>query len=136
MEGTINQTIDQNYNDISKVETEQVPIIDPGVGDAIVLRNFFFKAIPVPKGTPRPTKAQLFGQFQNMIFTQLWADGLRPIEERKVEIHTKAELKSLSKTLWAECIKSGADFVIMVMAAPRKGVRLDERPLKLNQRMT
>lgn len=117
----------QSWNG-TEIETEAVKIEDPGTGGEVILRHFFFSAKPRNPGDPKPTKMQLFSEAKKLIELALWGDGLVPMEERHVEVHTKGYLKKLSKTLYAEMLKNRADYVIMVPARPRKGVFVNERP--------
>lgn len=111
-----------------EIETDSVPIIDPGQGSAVVLRHFFFKATPAPN---KPTKQQLFSQFRGLIEATLWGDGLVPRYDRNVEVHTRNGAKKVSKTLYNALVKNKADFVIMCLAEPRHGVQLHETPVIL-----
>ncbi len=117
----------QNWNG-TEIETESVAIHDPGTGGEVILRHFFFSAKPREQGSPKPTKQQLFSEAKQMIEMALWGDGLVPMEERHVEVHTRGYLKKISPALYTEMLKHRADYVIMVPARPRKGVLVNERP--------
>lgn len=112
----------------NEVETEAVKVEDPGEGVAVVLRHFFFKKIPTPPGFREPTKAQLFAHYKKLIETNLWGDGLKPMEDKPIEIYSRKRAKTASKVLLSEMIKNNADFVIMLLATPRKGILLDQAP--------
>lgn len=129
MEGQIEKQY--AWNDISQIETASKPIHDPGEGKAVLLRHFFFKAFPTPPGQRKPTKAELFGQFKNVIFTNLWADGLKPREDAPIEIHSRRKVKTLSKQLYAKMVEENADFVILCLAEPQRGIMLNEKPQTL-----
>lgn len=113
-----------------EIQTDAVKIEDPGEGDAVVIRHFFFKAPPGFGKTIRPSKQQIFAEFKHLIATQLWADGLQPREDLHIEVHTRSYLKKVSKTIYQTMLKNGSDFVIMVPAEARKGVLLHEKPLR------
>lgn len=110
----------------NQIETEAVRIEDPGQGEAVVLRHFFFKAKPAPT---KPTKQQLFSEYKMLIETTLWGDGLEPIPEAKVEVHTSNGAKKVSRALYKKMREVKADFVILVLCRARKGVMINERPL-------
>ena len=76
-----------------EIESEKFQMIDPGVGKEVVLRSFFFKSAPIPKGFPKPTKAQIVSHFKKLIETKLWQDGLAPLEHRVPQVTFLRELK-------------------------------------------
>ena len=110
----------------AQLETDAVPIIDPGIGKEKLLRSFFFKAAPVPKGTPRPTKLELISHYKRLIADFLWKDGLSPIEHETVQLYTKAEANKF-KSLRAKMYEEKADFVIMVLAEARHGQSITDK---------
>src|SRR5258708_3755180 len=128
MEKQVDKFAGAKWDDISQAETVSKPLIDPGEGEPVVLRHFFFKSAIVPPGHKKPTKAQIFGQFKNLVFTNLWADGLKPREDAPVEVHSRREIKTLSKQLFAEMVGNGSDIVIQVLAERQKGVMMLDRP--------
>lgn len=128
IKGSTEVSVDDTTYNATQIETEGVKIEDPGTGGEVVLRHFFFKAMPRPQGSPKPTKIQLFSEAKDFIGVQLWGDGLEPLEERHIEVHTRGYLKKVSKTLFAEMLKNNTDYVIMVPAKPRRGVLVNERP--------
>lgn len=111
-----------------QAQTDSVPIIDPGVGKAMVLRHFFFKQIPLEQGQKKPSKLELINHYKRLIEMTLWGDGLIIREDKPIELQTLQGAKKVSKTLYAEMVKAGADFVILLLATPRKGVVLRETP--------
>lgn len=126
MEGPIT-----NWDDISKIETDPIRVVDPGVGKAVVLRHFFFKAQPMPKGTRKPTKLELVSNFKNLIEMSLWGDGLIILEDKPIEVQTLQSVKKVSKALWLKMKEEGADFVILCLATPRAGQSVLDTPFKI-----
>ena len=61
------------------LNTEGVPLIDPGIGQTVSIRTFGFKMNPNIKGIP--DKQTLFNSHVRQIKTILWGDGLIPLEE-------------------------------------------------------
>ncbi len=116
MEGTI---ADWQQDEVSKAETELVPLNDPGVGKEVVLRHFFFKSDPVTFRERRPTKQEIVSQFKHMIEMSLWGDGLIIREDRQLEVHTRQKAKQVSKSLYMKMLEEKADFVILCLAEPR-----------------
>ncbi len=113
--------------DATQAQTDSVPIIDPGVGKAVVLRHFFFKSQPVPKGYPKPDKLQILSQFKRLIEMSLWGDGLIIREDKPIEVHNVGKVKKISKTLYMKMKDEGADFVILCLASPRMGVSVVDK---------
>lgn len=109
-----------------QVETKSDPIRDPGTGQALIVRNFFFKAPPREKGKPTPSKREIIESQKHYMGMTLYGDGLSPLEDKAVKLYTKKELKS--GILKSKLIQEGADFVIVVVATPRQGVAVAERP--------
>jgi hypothetical protein len=125
---TIEVVDGQDTYTAQQIETETVRVEDPGEGPPIVLRHFFFAAKPAPN---KPTKQQLVTEFKHLIETTLWSDGLEPIQEARVEVHTRGYIRKTSKALYTKMVQEHADFVIIVMCRPKKGVFLNETPTKL-----
>ena len=115
----------------SQIETERTRILDPGIGRPRILRHFFFKANPeiLGPGKRRPVKQEIFNAFQNLIRINLWGDGLVVNPDHPPEIHTRKSVKGLSTVLYMEMVKNNTDFVIQVLAEPRLGQAVIERPL-------
>ncbi len=105
----------------TQIQTEGVRIEDPGEGAPVVLRHFFFSAMPWKPGTRKPTKRDLVSENKRLIETNLWADGLRPREDVRIECHTRNGAKKLSKVLHQKMIEHNADFVIQVLCEGAKG---------------
>lgn len=112
----------------SHIQTDQVKIVDPGIGQGVVLRHFFYKAKPVFKDEKPVTKQDIFNENVKLIEINLWGDGLVIQDERRPEIHTRASAKKASKALYDAMVLNKADFVILVLAKPRRGQWFNERP--------
>ena len=69
---------DTKYEYASQLETDNVPLIDPGGGGVAVIRVFTFKMNPDKQHFPG--KQKLFNTHAKQIETILWGDGLRPLE--------------------------------------------------------
>ena len=69
---------DTKYEYASQLETDNVPLIDPGGGGVVVIRVFKFKMNPERKSLPG--KQKIFSSHSKQIETILWGDGLRPLE--------------------------------------------------------
>ena len=69
---------DTKYEYGSQLETEGVPLIDPGGGPVNVIRVFTFKMNPEKKDFTN--KQAVFSAHAKQIETILWGDGLRPLE--------------------------------------------------------
>lgn len=104
--------------DVSEVATPTVRLNDPGVGDSLILRSFFFKALPRPKGMDMPKKQDIISSYKRLIDTRLWADGLVAADERPPVLYTLSELKK-NQALKKKMIDEHADFVIMLLTRPR-----------------
>lgn len=106
----------------AQVETETHEIRDPGAGSDVVLRHFFFKALPLPPGTTKPDKHQIVAHYKKLIEMTLWGDGLMIREDKPLEVHTIQKAKTVSKSLYKKMLAEGADFVILCLATPKRGV--------------
>lgn len=109
-----------------EAQTEGVRIVDPGVGKAVVLRHFLFKALPRPKWVPAPDKHQIVSQFKQAIEMSLWGDGLIIREDKQLEVHSLQKAKTISKSLYHKMLEEGADFCILCLAEPRQGVSVND----------
>lgn len=69
---------DTKYEYGSQLETEGVPLIDPGGGPVNVIRVFTFKMNPANKDYSN--KQAIFSAHAKQIETILWGDGLRPLD--------------------------------------------------------
>lgn len=67
--------------EMANLETETTPIIDQGVGKAVVIREFLFQINPEIPDLELIDKQVLFNAHAKQIATMLWGDGLRPLEE-------------------------------------------------------
>lgn len=64
------------------VETDGVPMFDPGIGRPLILRTFEFAVKPSQVGQKRPTNAELFNFHWPQIRDMIRFDGL--IENRDI----------------------------------------------------
>lgn len=103
-----------------QVEAKSDPMMDKGIGDAIILRTFDFEANPVSFKQLKPTKQDLFNSHAQQIKMFLWQDGLEPIDIIKPTI-------VISKK------KDG--YRIFVGCKPKAGVALMEKPQTLQDIM-
>ena len=80
---------DTKYEYGSQLETEGVPLIDPGGGPVNVIRVFHFKMNPANKDYSN--KQAIFSAHAKQIETILWGDGLRPLDsvQPRVIINSK-----------------------------------------------
>src|SRR3990167_4381900 len=69
---------DTKYEYGSQLETDGVPLIDPGGGPVNVIRVFTFAMNPTKKDYSN--KQALFSAHAKQIETILWGDGLRPLD--------------------------------------------------------
>lgn len=115
----------------NQISTEPIKLIDPGIGGAVVLRHFFFKAPILPKGAPRPDKQTVVSHFKRLIEMSLYGDGLKIREDKPIEVHTIQKAKKISKALYLKMKQEGADFVILCLASPRAGVSVIDKPNRL-----
>lgn len=102
-----------------EIEVNSNPLVDPGVGREVVLRSFFFKAAPVPRGFRPPTKPQILSHYKKMIDDFLWKDALVALDHRKPQVYARKDLKK--GALRDKMIEENADFVIMILAKPKLG---------------
>ena len=68
---------DTKYEYGSRLETEGIPLIDPGEGKIVSIRVFDFKMNPALKDFPID-KQLIFNTHAKQISTILWGDGLKP----------------------------------------------------------
>ena len=111
-----------------EARTEGVRIIDPGVGREVVVRHFFFKSIPLPKGVPKPTKRELISYYKRLIEMSLWSDGLIVREDKPLELVELHTAHKISPTLYRKMKIEEADFVILVLASSRLGQVFADKP--------
>lgn len=109
-----------------QIEAHSDPLQDSGTGQGVVVRNFFFKSPSKKAGVVRPSKQQIIEGHKHIMGTMLWADGLQPLEDKAVRLYSRKEVKS--GLLKQKMAKEGADFVIMVLASPKQGVALADKP--------
>src|SRR3990167_4252229 len=69
---------DTKYEYASQLETDNVPLIDPGGWAVNVIRVFTFKMNPEKRDFTN--KQTIFSAHAKQIETILWGDGLRPLE--------------------------------------------------------
>lgn len=70
---------DTKYEYGANLDTEGVPLVDPGIGQTVTIRTFVFKMNPNIKDFH--DKQALFNSHAGQIKTILWGDGLIPLEE-------------------------------------------------------
>lgn len=100
----------------NQLEVNSDPLVDEGVGDARILRQFKFGINPVVKYTP--TKQEIFNSHLKQIEIMLWSDGLEPYLEIAPRISVDQKFYS-----------------IFVVCKPRKGNLLSslDKPKKLQE---
>lgn len=103
-----------------QLQTESVQIIDPGIGKEKIIRSYFFKAMELPKGAPKPTKLVIIESYKRLIGNMLWADGLEPVYDAPIQLYTKSEARKFPQVR-AKMLKEKADFVIMIQCEARRG---------------
>ena len=105
-----------------KIETKSDPLIDPGSGKPVILRQFFFKYDPkvqeqVKRGYVKtPTRQDLFNQVWPLLRPLIWSDGL----VANTDISPKITVG-----------KKG--FVIILTCEPRFGQMVADRPKRLEE---
>ncbi len=62
-----------------------------------------------------------------MIEINLWADGLIIREDKPIEVYTRKQAKKVSQSIYTAMINNKADFVIMLLAMPRRGVMVNDK---------
>ena len=117
--------------DANQISTAPVQMIDPGIGGAVILRHFFYKAAPRPKGVPNPTKQELVSAFKRQIEIALWGDGLVIREDKPIEVHTRQTTRRKFPLLYRKLIAEKADFVIICLAKPKLGETVLDKPLRV-----
>ena len=91
---------------------------DKGVGNAIIVRSFDFKANPQAFLERTPTKQELFNDSARLIEIQLWKDGLQVMPD----VNPKVMIS-----------KNKQNYRIVVGAEPAKGHLLGVTPQTLSQ---
>src|SRR3990167_598186 len=110
---------DTKYEYGSQLETEGVPLIDPGEGKIVSIRVFDFKMNPAIKDFP--TDRQLiFNTHAKQISTILWGDGLRPLESNSPRVIIN---------------KKRGSYRIFVPCEARLGVGFADKPMNLTQEL-
>ena len=117
-----------NANEIS---AEPVRIVDPGVGQEVIVRHFFFKSIPLLKGQSKPTKLELISHFKKLIEMSLWGDGLVIREDKPLELVELHIAKKNTPFLYKKMLEQSSDFVLLVLASPKAGLYAIEKPTRL-----
>ena len=99
------------------VEAKSTPLIDPGVGKPMFIRQFEFAFKP---GLPsKPTKQELFNQHWPQIRTILWGDGLVANEDVDPRV-----------------LIGKKDYKIILLCEPKFGVLVADKPHNLTQLLT
>lgn len=71
---------DTKYEYGSDLSTDGVPLIDPGTGKTVAIRTFEYKINPEYRTKFPDNKQLIFNLHAKQIATQLWGDGLRPLD--------------------------------------------------------
>jgi hypothetical protein len=98
-----------------QVGTNSDPLVDGGIGNAIILRSFEFTANPEILKKVKPNKQELFNNHASQIRMFLWKDGLEPIDvEPRIVVSDKKD-----------------SYRIFVGCKPKAGIALMEKPQTL-----
>lgn len=108
----------EGYEYGSDLQTEGVPVMDPGVGKTISIRVFDFKMDPLKAKNFNVDQQTLFNTHASQIKTILWADGLIPMEQAspRVVIHKKKKM-----------------YQILIACEPRLHQTIIEKPQSLTK---
>lgn len=109
---------DTKYDYGADLSTEGTPVIDPGLGKAVSIRVFEFKANP-GVNTLTIDKQALFNSHAKQIATILWGDGWRPLEEVPPRV-----------------IIDSSGYKIFVPCEARIGTTIIEKPKNLSEELT
>ena len=109
---------DTKYEYGSQLETEGVPVIDPGEGKTVAIRVFSFNMNPGRKYYPG--KQALFDAHARQISTILWGDGLIPLETNSPRVIID---------------KKNGFYQIIVPCEARRGVIFVDKPVNLSQEL-
>ena len=116
----------EGYEYASDLETEGVPLIDPGTGKTISIRTFTFRMNSETKDFSN--KQAIFNSHAKQIATILWGDGLRPYEATNPRVVVNKKKKMYQIFVPCEA-KLGVNFF-------DKPHNLSEELLKSNKRAT
>lgn len=110
----------ENWNDVSKIETQSTTHLedDVGHGAVAIIRCFEFAVNPEIWKQHRPTKQELFTHHQKGIEVMLWKDGMTPMPEVSPKIVVG---------------KKKGKYQIFVGARPMRGHMLLEKTKTLSQ---
>lgn len=99
---------DTKYEYGADLDSDKAPLVDLGIGKAVLVRLFEFKMNPLIKQVEMDKQA-LFNSHAKQIATLLWADGLVPLDENapRVIIDNKKEVYQIFVPCQA---KAGAVF--------------------------
>lgn len=98
----------EGYEYGSDLQTEGVPLIDPGTGKTISIRTFTFRMNPETKDFS--DKQAIFNSHARQIATILWGDGLVPYEA--VSPRVIVDKKKKIYNIFVSCeAKSGVSFM-------------------------
>lgn len=103
----------------AKLEAEPTPLVDPGVGKPVVIREFSFKMNPEVKLPP--SKQELFNAHAFQIKTLLWGDGLVPYEGASPRVTIDKRKRS---------------YRIIIVAEPRLNTTVIETPQSLTKMLS
>ena len=110
---------DTKYEYGSRLETEGIPLIDPGEGKIVSIRVFDFKMNPALKDFPID-KQLIFNTHAKQISTILWGDGLKPLESNPPRVIIDRKRGS---------------YQIFVPCEARLGVGFVDKPVNLTQEL-
>lgn len=99
-----------------ELEVKSDPLIDPGSGQAVIIRVFEFEGNAETLKRMKPTKQELFNSHIGQIKIMLWGDGLETFEGVEPKIVTS---------------KKSDKYRIAIACKPRMGVSVSETPQTL-----
>lgn len=110
----------ERWDDVSQITTQSDTKLenDLGLGKPVIIRSYEFAANPEAFKQHKPTKQELFNYHAKWILTQLWSDGLKPVEEVEPRVILN---------------KRKTKYRIFVGAEPRQGQVLTEQTKTLAQ---
>ena len=114
---------DTKYEYGANLDTQGMPLIDPGIGQTVSIRTFSFKMDP-NKIRDFPDRQALFNSHARQIKTILWGDGLIPLEEVAPRV-----IIDMKKHLYHFYIPCKARREVLFMEKPKN---LSEELLKSN----
>lgn len=71
--------------DVKSAEVHADPLKDEGMGEERIVRRFFFKLPPLPKGIDKPTDQEILEyHLKSTVVPMLWRDELEPIDQPRI----------------------------------------------------